>query len=292
MSLQTIAKEKEIRILSYNIKGLPGIAGGYNNKTRFIEIGKMLSERRKNGTAPQIVLLQESFIKETRAIREISGYPYIVKGSNASDIDENGKKKSALFNAGLYILSEYPIILSEKVAFGKKLCKSWDCHSNKGVQYAVIDVPDLPFYLPLANTHMQAGSKHDKIRFGQTEVIQRFIGQLKPDLFIFGGDFNITPALPSYQYWFEQMRLSSVGEYCLSPSQNTCRVKDGTDIDWVVRLTKDHIFYQSGLASAKTGAPIQVKVTPVEVERNFTEHHKGKPLSDHLGYETLLKLKW
>jgi endonuclease/exonuclease/phosphatase family metal-dependent hydrolase len=285
------AGSKEIRVLAYNIKGLPGIAGGYN-KSRFTEIGKMLLERRKNGTAPDFVLLQESFMKNTQPVRDIAQYPHIVKGPNdENEFDENGKKFSKIFNAGLYIMSNHPLSDANKMIFGKP-CNSWDCRSNKGLQSVVADVPGLPFKLIIANTHMQAGGKNDVNRMKQMDTANRFIRKFaSTGPMIFAGDFNTVPNLPSYPYWFQTSELKSAGEYCLNPNQTDCIVKPGTDIDWVVQLTKDHHFYREGVAETAEG-DVQVTITPLTVERNFTEIHEDKPLSDHMGYEVLYRISW
>jgi endonuclease/exonuclease/phosphatase family metal-dependent hydrolase len=285
------AGSKEIRVLAYNIKGLPGIAGGYN-KSRFTEIGKMLLERRKNGTAPDFILLQESFMKNTQIVRDIPQYPYVVKGPNAeNEYDENGKKFSKIFNGGIYIMSLHPLSNSNKLIFGKP-CNSWDCKSNKGLQSVLAEIPGLPFKLIIANTHMQAGRKHEVSRIKQMDIANRFIKKVASiGPMIFAGDFNTKPDRASYAQWFEISGLKSAGEYCLNPNQTDCIVKPGTDKDWVVQLTNDHHFYREGVAETAEG-DVQVTITPLTVERNFTEIHEDKPLSDHMGYEVLYRISW
>lgn len=286
------AGTKDIRVLSFNIKGLPGIAGGYN-KSRFTEIGKILHERRLNGTAPDFVLLQESFIKETKPVRVVSQYPYIVKGpEDEKEYDENGKRVSKIFSAGLYILSEHPLSNPQKMIYGKGVCNSWDCNANKGLQVVTAEIPGVPFKLQFANTHLQATAKHEKNRMKQMDIANRFINRVAPTgPLIFAGDFNITPNLGSYSYWFATSHMKSAGEYCLNSLQTDCTVKVGTDPLWVVEKTKDHQFYREGFVETQTG-PVEVTITPISVERNFTEPHEGKPLSDHMGYEVLYRISW
>jgi exonuclease III len=67
-------------ILSYNIKGLPPIAApGWKNE-RFAIIAQRLADRVADGTAPDIVVLQEVFTKESQSVLARSGYHYISQG--------------------------------------------------------------------------------------------------------------------------------------------------------------------------------------------------------------------
>ncbi|MEK6555572.1 MAG: hypothetical protein AABZ31_10055, partial [Bdellovibrionota bacterium] len=228
-----------------------------------------------------------------KPVRTIAQYPYIVKGpEDEKEYDENGKKVSKIYNAGLYIMSLHPLSNPQKMIFGKGICKSWDCNSNKGLHIVTADVPGLPFKLNIANTHMQASAKHDAIRIKQMDIANRHLAKHAPSgALFFGGDFNIRPELASYPYWFKTSELKSTGEYCTNPDQKTCIIEEGTDKDWIVKLTKDHIFYREGTTATPNGN-VEVTITPITVERNFTELHEGKPLSDHMGFEALYTISW
>jgi endonuclease/exonuclease/phosphatase family metal-dependent hydrolase len=275
-----------VRLLSYNVKGLPSIINSYK-KARFPIIGKMLHERRVNGTAPEIVLLQESFIDPTIAIQTESGYPYVSKGPSHKGVNPDGKKFSKLLNGGIYIMSEYPFTKEARINFPSNSCKSFDCYSNKGGQYVSVKVPGIPFELQVLNTHAQSSSRYDDIRLNQFAWLNYFarsnVNYNDPyRAMIFAGDFNSRPLLPSYAYFRDLAEVTNVGEVCLSPD-TTCITKAGTDPAWLLEKSKDQIFYASGK---------KVRIRPLEVERNFTEQYKGKMLSDHFGYETLLEISW
>lgn len=266
-----------VRILSYNVKGLPSIINSYD-KGRFKVIGEMLAERRRKGTAPQIVMLQEAFIKPTLAIQKISGYPYMTKGPDAG-----GK----LLNGGIYLLSEFPLQAPAKLSFPKNSCATFDCFSNKGVQFARVRLPTMPFDISILNTHTQSSGKHDKVRMNQFAWLNYFlrsnVNYNDPyRAVIFGGDFNSYPNRPSHNFFRDLAALTSVGEECLA-GKTHCEIHPDTDIGGVCEASNDQFFYAQGK---------NVRIRPLHVERNFTEQFKGKTLSDHLGYEVLFEIAW
>lgn len=274
------------RLLSYNVKGLPSIINPYK-KGRFPIIAKMLADRRKKGTAPDMVLIQESFIKPSAAINELSGYPYIHKGPSASGLNPNGKKFSKLLNGGIYTLSELPFKKTARMNFPSNSCGSFDCFSNKGAQYVSVRLPGVPFDLQVLNTHSQSAEKFEEVRFNQFAWLNYFlrsnVNYNDPyRAVIFAGDFNAKGHRKSYAYFRDLAELENVGEACLSP-RSTCEIQAGTKADWLLQNSNDQFFYASGK---------KVRIRPIEVERNFTETYKGKLLSDHLGYEVLFEITW
>ncbi|MES2964407.1 MAG: endonuclease/exonuclease/phosphatase family protein [Bdellovibrionota bacterium] len=283
----------QLRILSYNVKGLPGIAGGYRNGERFEEIGRELRAMKIAGQAPQIVLMQEAFVKATNEIREFSGYEHTYKGPKASDPDEDGKSTLKLFNSGIVTLSDYPIVAAAKVAFGKGKCGTWDCFANKGVQLSMIEIPELPFHLPVMNTHLQATRERNEDRIKQMGVIKRFmsrfLGPVQP--LIFAGDFNTRPNSSSYDWFAKNMGLYNIGEICMKEITR-CVVAEGTPVDRLNVI--DQHYAISGVAGDRGGsdAKYAVRIEPSRVEKTFTKLVKGKPLSDHLGYQVDYDISW
>lgn len=290
-TVKTSASQKSgkayVRVLSYNVKGLPSIINSYK-KSRFPVIGKLLAERRKNGTAPDIVLLQESFIDPTKSIRTESGYPYIHKGPSSKGVNPDGKSFSKILNGGIYLMSEFPFKKSERMNFPSNSCKTFDCYSNKGAQYVSVRIPGMPFDLQILNTHAQSASKHEVIRNNQFEWLNYFlrsnVNYNDPyRAVIFGGDFNSKPETRAcHKYLRELTGLDDVGADCRQ-ANSSCKIKEGTDPLWIHEKSNDHFFYASGK---------KVRIRPVSVERNMTEKHKGKTLSDHLGYEVLFEISW
>src|ERR1035437_5184259 len=96
-----------LRILSYNIHGLPGLL--VPDKGQYARIGDILSERRKAGLAPQIVAIQQGwdFDGTAATLTEHSGYPYVVHGADT--------KFGKLLSSGIHVLSEYPFEVVNRV---------------------------------------------------------------------------------------------------------------------------------------------------------------------------------
>ncbi len=265
-------------VLSYNIKGLPHITAPSWSQERYSIIAKMLAQRVRDKTAPDVVLLQEAFSKDTLPLLNQSGYPYYSQGPSNQGVDSQGRFKKVL-NGGLYILSRYPILESGFINFERKICETWDCQANKGVQYIKIKIPGLQQIITIFNTHMQAGIEHDLVR---TQQLKQTTSQFVLDhwnsheIFIFGGDFNSSPDLASFAVLEKSIPLLSSGEACLFLSSQ-CLILNSTHPDFIFKKSIDHVFFMKSQTTF---------VAPASVQRNFTETYKGKTLSDHLGYET------
>ncbi len=264
-------------VLSYNIKGLPHITAPTWSNERYSIMAKILKQRITDKTAPDVVLLQEAFSKDTLPLIQQSGYPYYAQGPSSQGVDSQGSFKKVL-NAGLYILSRYPILESGVINFERKICGTWDCQANKGVQYIKIKVPGLQPMVTIFNTHMQSGIEYDLVRIQQlSQTTSQFVLDHtdSSELFIFGGDFNSSPDLASFTVLKNNLPLVSAGETCLFLDLQ-CLILNNTNPDFIFEKSIDHIFLMKSQTSF---------VTPLSVVRNFTEMHKGKTLSDHLGYE-------
>jgi endonuclease/exonuclease/phosphatase family metal-dependent hydrolase len=263
-------------ILSYNIKGLPPIAApGWKNE-RFAIIAQRLADRVADGTAPDIVVLQEVFTKESQSVLARSGYPYISQGPTRNGNGPGGSFQK-LFSGGVYILSLHPILESGLAHFAQGECATWDCHANKGLHYIKIQLPGINNTITVFNTHLQAGKDHDAIRLSQLKVVESFVNQntRANEILIFGGDFNSSPLLSSFNVIKTILRASTVGEYCTSPLSD-CQILNNTPIEDLLNSAVDHIFYRTSNTSS---------VIPMYTMRNFTEIFDDKTLSDHLGFE-------
>ncbi len=271
-----------LRVLTYNIKGLPTFAAPDYDEDRYADIGRILARRQKEGTAPDLVLLQESFVVRTKELRDHANYPHIARGPD----EGRGIASLMSLDSGLYILSRYPIVKEETKAFGTSLCSEWDCYANKGVQFARLQIPGLPFPIDIYNTHLQASRSQDEVRVKQVDVLANFIASThKIGLpLIFAGDFNFRPAWQpaSYRDFVRKTALYNVGERCLAKK---CKIETGTDPERVFQMTVDHHF-----TGVEHGQNFQL--TPLSIERTFAEPVKGRRLSDHAGLETIYELKW
>lgn len=291
-----------LRILSYNVNGLPppvkkGKAPLYDR------IAELLRERRAAGTQPHVVLLQEAFDKRTARIAETTGYKYIFKGPGRRAGADKGnvhwaqatRKSYAQFSdpqkftgSGLYILSDFPILNARFTVFDSDMCAGIDCLSNKGIQFAQLDVPFFDEPIEIVNSHFNSrgsakapGKITLKAHMKQADKLGKILKQFRNDFpIIVAGDFN-TKQRKRYLYFREQVGLNDVGEVCLS-ERNRCNLAPGTTEGQVLYQTNDKQFFENGTA---------VKLEPVWIGRTFAEELDGKPLSDHLGYEVHYRIE-
>jgi endonuclease/exonuclease/phosphatase family metal-dependent hydrolase len=270
------------RMLTYNIKGLPPIASGGWKNDRFPVIAQRLADRLADGTAPDVVVLQEVFTNEAKAVVQLSGYPYSAEGPTRDGADANGTFQK-IFGGGIFILSRYPIIESGQVNFNDKDCATWDCHANKGVVYIKIRVPGIAETVTIFNTHMQSGKAYDQVRITQMNVLAQAVNEKYKtgEILFFGGDFNSSPNQESFSVLKNILKAETAGEYCANYVL-TCAISKDSTVDDVFADTIDHIFFKG---------TEEYSVTPVTVERNFREIFGDRPLSDHFGSEALFSIQ-
>src|SRR5690606_18415273 len=88
----------QLKVLSYNVQDLP--VPFRRPKIHFEAIGRRLAQRLADGTAPDVVLLQEAFTPNSMEIVRHANYPHIATGP---------KSKKRIFNSGLMVLSRHPL---------------------------------------------------------------------------------------------------------------------------------------------------------------------------------------
>ncbi len=268
------ANTVRIRVLSYNVKGLPVTINWGWDADRFADIGDILAARKAAGTQPDIVLLQEAFSPPTADVASHGRYPFVA----------NGPMNDKLISSGIAILSNYPIDYQESIIYPDDVCGTWDCFASKGAMIARIQLPGVPFLLTMANTHAQSGEEWNDPRKTQLQSFAHFLKSIfNPNAgLIAGGDFNTNPKLPSYQDFKQRTGLKSVGELCVDQT-NQCSLVGETNRDILLDSSDDQFFFVNGR---------QVSIRPVSVERNFLHPIKGRMLSDHPGYETVFEITW
>lgn len=258
----------ELRVLSYNIQGLPNDDDAFHE--RYAKIGKKLYERRQDGTAPQLVAIQEAFHPRTDELVAESGYPYYRYGAR-------GTSHSPL-PSGLIILSEYPIESAATVDFAR--CVGWDCWANKGAVLARVRVPGLPAPLELIDTHMNAGRDDAELAIRRSQVVELLdfmrARRVPGAPYIFPGDFNFRRGEIDYAE-FSAGAGSNAAESCLA-RHGQCA---GDDAAMLLREV-DHQFF---------GSSDRVSLRPIRAEQSFKELEDGRPLSDHRGLEVVFRIE-
>jgi endonuclease/exonuclease/phosphatase family metal-dependent hydrolase len=272
------ANVRELKVLTYNVKGLPLVT----DLDRLKRIGEILAERRRRGDEPDVVLLQEAFSRKARRVRSRAGYPHALQGPRDGGLFANA--------SGLEILSNHPIV--ERHDRRLDDCAFPECWVAKSVVSVAIELPGLPSPVQVLTTHLQADSRNEPVRRNQIDDITVFLGRIRfggaPA--IFAGDFNFKPRHPSYHKFLRETPFSDAGLACLD-APGACEVvlepgpTDRTDV-W--KTTNDRQFFYQPPESP-------VRIEPIRVIRNFTEPVRGGErgfLSDHWGYEVHYRIRW
>lgn len=213
------APRGSLSVLTYNVHGLPWpFAAG--RPAAFRQIAERLTAMRAAGTAPQIIVMQEAFTDAALRIGREAGYRYMVQGPDAyqrnADPDgvadtaflaqarwNHGETEGAWLDSGLVILSDYPIVSSETVAYPRDSCAGYDCLANKGVLLARVAVPGLPAPVDIVTTHLNCRertgvsvARADVAYQRELATLTSFIARAHdPDLpMIIAGDFNVGKA--------------------------------------------------------------------------------------------------
>lgn len=287
----------DLSVLSYNIRALPPPfdARGDSSKT-FDNIGERLAARKADGTAPDIILIQEGYSEDFAGrVRRRADYPYVV--TQIPEKDNFITRWMVEGNAtGMEIYSKYPLRAIESEQFeNSDIVESL---ANKSIVSATIEKPDIPFPVQILTTHYQAEWKHDAIRQNQVAQTRDFLSRINFGVnpAVFAGDFNFKPRRPSYAYFQSILPpFQDSGAFCLV-NTDVCTIdvnRHGkTDINDVWRSTNDRHFYH-------VPEDKNISVTPVYLTRNFTEHAAGgyrenghENLSDHWGYEVKYRISW
>jgi hypothetical protein len=283
----------ELRVLSYNIQDLPGLVGTLfgRREAHYQRMGELLAQRRRAGTHPQVVFLQEAYTERSLELVKRAGYPFIYRGPNES---------RKWVSSGLIVLSDFPAAEDDRhaVAFADygDNCAEWECLVNKSAMLLAVQLPQAPEKLLLATTHLQAQTRNDAARVRQVNVLLAEMQRRGLNRFtsIFAADFNFKPNRHgSYDHFVAHSGFEDVGGFCLQ-RQNLCRVDvgdksnngvDKTDLNDVYSNTNDRHFIRQPSGSA-------VRVMPTYLTRNFVEELNGDDLSDHYGYEVHYRVSW
>lgn len=298
------ARSIDLTVLTYNVEGLPWpVRAGRGRKLK--AIGRQLAQLRAEGRAPDVVLLQEGFVKDAADLIAISGYPYVAKGPDKSQRDGNVLGKDRLRfrrikypqrgegmgkwrGSGLYILSNHPIVTQTSHAY--RFCAGLDCLANKGVMMVGVQPPGAPTIVQVANTHMNAkGAARVPRRRTQTahhlqaDELKRFLlkTRITDAPLIVGGDFNVKHSAVRYDYVLGDYPFVVTSQYCkLNPGACEAKMSFDGDAPWLD--TQD-------LLGAADGAGVTVR--PVQVEALF-DGLEGPVLSDHDAYQVRFRLTW
>ncbi|HKY81105.1 MAG TPA: endonuclease/exonuclease/phosphatase family protein [Sphingobium sp.] len=300
-------QDQALSIMTYNVKGLPWpVAMGRGEALE--RIAARLTDLRRAGRQPHVILLQEAFSSEAASLATRAGYRHVAVGpdadlrtataADASDIQyirqarwDRGEQLGKQVGSGLMILSDYPITGADRMAFPDFACAGFDCLANKGVLIAHLDVPGCG-RVSIVNAHLNARkaamvpvARSARAYRRQVELMARFVARHVPRdrTLILGGDMNIGHDPNRRHAYFDGFARAGLPFItpALGGAQQALNRADWNsgetqqDLVHSVRHGKDWLFARDG-----GGSPLPV----LDAEAPFGSEGRGEPLSDHIGY--------
>ncbi len=283
----TLHFQKEYKILTYNVWGLPVYLPGHEDDNRFPFIADSLLD-----SDPDILCLQEVFSVHFRSLnlsKLKSRYHY------GSDYDCSQSIVPFVYkdcHGGLATFSKYPIL--EEKFYQYPLFPGMRWEEKIGAKGFLLTLIDLPFgKVWVVNTHLYAGpnDNDELIRLSQLRYMMKIVKDLNTHFpLILAGDFNIAhPNLTNnklkistqaYQMiqnlWQFQDAVESYTKsnqlFTIDPNQNKyCDSREGCQ-------KLDYIFYKAG------------RFKSISILGNTVEMKGAATLSDHHAFSTVFKL--
>lgn len=146
------AEPGDFSVMTYNVKGLPWPVA-WGRGAALLRIGDRLADLRAAGHQPSVVVLQEAFTADAKAIGERAGYRYRVFGADRDGVAAGqngpavarqwylGETQGKQLDSGLLVLSDFPIVEVARAAFPADACAGFDCLAAKGVVLVTIELP-------------------------------------------------------------------------------------------------------------------------------------------------------
>jgi endonuclease/exonuclease/phosphatase family metal-dependent hydrolase len=302
----SIPRDDGLSVMTYNVEGLPWPAR-FGRSGSLGRIGQRLAAMRADGIQPHIVLLQEAFSDDAKAIRTASGHRYaafgpttgLSTGTVPSPADRafaakgsflKGERSGKLLDSGLVILSDYPILSVRRAAFPAAACAGFDCLANKGMVMAILAVPGQPAPIAVVNLHLNskrasgvAIDRADAAFRRQIDALDRFLtaNHIPGMPMIVAGDFNIGRSAKRRTMVMDVLARhhGALPRDALSACARSCR--DGLPGDAIDarRRAKDWQFLIPG-----TTGDLSVR----RIATPFGREPDGSMLSDHVGYTAYL----
>ncbi len=306
IGLGPVGFDGSLSVLTYNVKGLPWPLAG-NRSADLRAIAARLRQLRLRAHAPQVVLLQEAFSDDARAIGRVAGYRFVLDGpsradtslapANAQDVrflagasPFHGETEGLWLDSGLQLLSDYPVVAIRRMAFPAYACAGFDCLASKGALLVSVEIPGVPEPVDIVATHLNsrnssgvsdARSLHAYRR--QAELLTSFVNRWHDPShpLIVAGDFNTGRARPRWRALLAQIAAwragGAIGNALPEVARRdiSARIPLTNDLRAIVRRGSDWQFFASGKA---------LSLRAVGVDVPFGTAAGGRMLSDHIGY--------
>lgn len=288
----------DVSLMTYNVHGLPWPITD-DRSADLLAIGTQLRTMRTTGDQPGIVVLQEAFVANAKAIGRTAGYRYSAFGPGedaAATVPRTdgdfvsdgsrmvGERLGKHVDSGLAIFSDYPILAVRRMAY--PVCAGYDCLANKGAVAALIAVPGVATPIIVVDTHLNSntasGAASPRAIYAyrrQLDLLATFIASLgagdRPILV--AGDFNVGQDLARRTHF--DLRMLG-GEASLQTAVATCRiaprcaVAEPSDMATSIGRAKDWMMYRPSST---------VQIRPIGLAAPFGRTADGTMLSDHVG---------
>lgn len=295
------AAPAELSVMSYNVHGMPWPFAVGRPKA-LSEIGARLAKMRAAGDQPHLVLLQEAFTPDAKAIAREAGYRYAVTGpardDRATDAENaearqflrgasmlKGEADGTIEDSGLMILSDYPVVDVKKLPYPRFACAGYDCLANKGVLMVRVSVPGAKQPVTVFDTHLnsrrQSGvsSARSDVAFAwEAQRLRAFVRENTPaaSAAILAGDFNI-----GHRPYRAAMITGGGGvleggtDALRAAFAGNLQFDNRADAQAIVKHAKDWMFGRDGSTT---------KLILKSVSVPFGREGHGTSLSDHFGY--------
>lgn len=303
-----------LSVLTYNVHGLPWpIASKRSASLR--AIGDRLAALRSRGEQPSIVVLQEAFTSEAKRIGERAGYRFVIEGPSrdaTSGIEPNlrdhdfasrahwlkGEQVGKIYDSGLVLLSDLPVLNVKRIAFPRFACAGYDCLANKGALMVTVrdELTGRPVQIVTSHLNSRHSSYVPEPRSlyayrRQVEALTRFIEQNRDPKapLIVAGDLNAsskdrrTILLNAAAAWNGRHRdfPRDALRHCMSFA-HPCGDVLPSDARIALNYSRDWQFYDDGSTAG---------LEAVRVSVPFGHEPDGEMLSDHIGYTALYKVE-
>lgn len=301
-----------LSVLTYNVEGAPW-PFAWNRPPAFGRISERLHMLRQTGSGPQIVVLQEAFTEEAKAIGQNSGYPYVVQGPTESDIPPTppngadhafaaagrwwlGETQGRMLGSGLMLLSDYPVVRVRRMAYPDFACAGYDCLASKGALLVTVRIPGAPAPVDIVTTHLNSrhssGVSDERSLYAYrreasflTAFINRWHDPANP--LIVAGDFNPGRAPPRWaalRQAIESWRGAMPFRDAISEVVRRRIARGATlpgDVHAILQRAEDWQFFTSGRNAALAALAVRIP---------FGHEADGSQLSDHIGYTALFRM--
>lgn len=295
------AVQADLSVLTFNVKGLPWpVASGRG--AALLEVAARLAQLRAEGRQPSVVVLQEAFTGDAKAIGQLAGYPYRVEGPYVRDggaaapADEDyGPNGAPLLDSGLIVLSDFPVRDIAREAFPDGACAGYDCLAAKGIVVVTLDVPGKG-PVSIATTHFNSrgasGAPAGKTRDAyaqQAAFLARFLERVRDPAapLVLAGDMNRGQRPLRIACLQDALRELGGGHAPLDAlQQRMAEDNDGiarsADAAWIRMRARDLQFPFDGA---------RMRLVPVGADIPFGTEADGSRLSDHMGYTIHYRLE-